>query len=135
MMLSASSRRAAAAAGRRLIVNQHRHHHHHQLQQRACLSSLNEPTLFPSISTDTTSADIDSSNKNLYDDHMLRSGKRNRNLIVLCDKLIKNLFRNPLIPMVAALSLTTLLSVFPFCIILHCCSGWGIYIFIIALAQ
>jgi len=48
-----------------------------QLQQRAWLSSMNEPTLFPTIDASTAAAAVDpESNKNLYDDRMLRSDVR-----------------------------------------------------------
>mmetsp|Transcript_22955 Transcript_22955/g.49667 ORF Transcript_22955/g.49667 Transcript_22955/m.49667 type:complete len:1032 (-) Transcript_22955:166-3261(-) len=72
-----TSRSLQASAGRTT------HLHPHQQQQRAWLSSLNEPTLFPAIVNSDDAVDNSSSsdgspiaNKNLYDDHMLRSDVR-----------------------------------------------------------
>merc|ERR1719203_1051624 len=78
------SRRAVSAAAR---IRHHQivaspasgrstHHLHHQQPQRAWLSSLNEPTLFPAAITNADDAIINSSKKNLYDDAMLRSDVR-----------------------------------------------------------
>ncbi|KAL7541326.1 hypothetical protein ACHAXR_010813 [Thalassiosira sp. AJA248-18] len=94
MMLSAS-RRAAVTAARHGAAARTRHpkivassssssstlrltHHplpHHH--QRAWLSSLHEPSLFPAIDEiSSASTSVDPTNKNLYDDQMLRSDVR-----------------------------------------------------------
>ena len=77
-MLSSSSRRAAttAAAARRHLARHNNRVQNQYHQLRACLSSsINEPTLFPTI---ISADDIAKSgtNKNLYDDHMLTSDVR-----------------------------------------------------------
>ena len=82
MMLSASRRATFAAARhapRATAARQSKvtSSSSFRVQQRAWLSSMNEPTLFPTIDASTAAAAVDpESNKNLYDDRMLRSDVR-----------------------------------------------------------